>query len=383
MQPPWPAPRPAFASSWFGGSMTAYEWQNPRELAALQKYKLLLTGWMELLSITNYTNATAIGAAQAEHLKAAVGPATPVFSYQSAWLGALFYPEVAAVAGDPGCADFFLRGADGALLEDGTYCAQTGTTPAAHPSCSAYYWNWCNASAVDYYLNRVLQPLIAYPNGTARPYDGVFLDNSDGFSTHGSSNAHCDASNASLSVHIQTGRLFQRLRKWPIFSTTATGASDAREREALWAAGVGYTRFWEFFAPTAAAMASLYNETATGLPLLVHGPTHVKRHPGIPLNDSLAGFLVSTGGAPYAYFQYSSGWFDNDWTWSPMFDVHYGTATGPPTITTYGTNQTGQRWVRRFDTGIVVTADCAPVDVPSAWCQGSFAFPPQYFPPRR
>ena len=56
--PPWPSPLPAFGSSWFGGSLTAFEWENPAELAKLRKYKMVLTGWMELLTVNNYTNAS-------------------------------------------------------------------------------------------------------------------------------------------------------------------------------------------------------------------------------------------------------------------------------------------------------------------------------------
>ena len=58
--PPWPSPYPAFGSSWFGGNMKGFEWENPAELDALRKYKAVLTGWMELLTVSNFTNSTKI-----------------------------------------------------------------------------------------------------------------------------------------------------------------------------------------------------------------------------------------------------------------------------------------------------------------------------------
>lgn len=354
--------------------MDGFEWQNPRELAALQPYQLLLTGWMERLTPNNYTNATATAAEQAVNLKAALGGHQPVFSYQSAWLAAAFYDEVRQLMDDLDTyGDFFLLDANGRPLNDSTYCSQTQTTPAVHPNCLSFFWNWCNASAIDYYLQHVLQPLVAYPNGTGRAYDGVFLDNSDGFSTHGSSNAHCDAHNASMTVHIQTAKLFQKSNKWPVFSSTATGAGDVAEMDTLWAAGVGYTRFIEFFAPQAQDMANLYNETQRGLPTIVHAPTHVKRHPSISLNDSMAAFLVATGGASHSYFQYSSGWFDNNWMWSPLFAEKFGAATGPPVITRYGPDMMGEVWTRSFTSGAQVMVNCTPPALQGRfeWCKGT------------
>eukprot|EP00660_Eupelagonema_oceanica_P016218 gene16218-22917_t len=101
----------------------------------------------------------------------------------------------------------------------------------------SYFWNWCNDSAVDWYVEKVLRPLVAYPNGTGLPYDGVFLDNSDGFNPRGSVNARCNAANASMNVHIRTAKMLHKVGKWPIFSSTATGSKDIRETDQLWAAG--------------------------------------------------------------------------------------------------------------------------------------------------
>lgn len=379
--PPWPSPKPAFASSWFGGSLTGFEWENPNEMAQIGKYKAVFTGWMELLRTSNFTNATAVGASQAVHMKAALGPNTAVFSYQSAWLAARFYPEAAALMGPvgeglpPQFGDFFLVDANGKVMTDETYCAQTKTTPQADPGCEAYFWNWCNETAIDWYVNKVLRPLVVDASGKGLAYDGVFLDNSNDFNPRGASNptvSGCDTDSAKMQLHIAAGKMLAAAQKWPIFSSTKTGTGDATETQQLWDAGIGYSRFWEFFTPTAGSMENLYNETQRGLPLVVHAPTSVKRHPPIGLVDSLAAFLVATGGADHTYFQYSSGWYDNNWRWDPLFDVEYGVASGPPVVTEYGVNRTGVVWERNFSSGAKVTVNCTPPDrAHFEWCVGN------------
>jgi hypothetical protein len=374
--PAWPPPSPAFASSWFGGSLTEAEWQSPSQLAQLRRYKAVLTSW--ILPFGNFTNATAIASSQAVILKGLLGAGTAVFTYQSGILAPGFYPEIAAVMASPAThSDFFLRAPSGAFLNDTTYCAQTNESPSTHPGCVAYLWNWCNASAIEYYVNVVLGRLVADSAGRGLPYDGVFLDNSDEFSTAGAGNAQCDEASATMGVHVATGRLFQAVGKWPIFSTTATGSAMAAEAAALWAAGVAFSKFWESWNPSLGAMQQLYNETAMGLPTVVHATVHgwpFAHKPPITLTDALAAFLVATGGANYTYFQYSAGWYDNDWRWDPLFDHEFGVAVGLPAITQYGnTSDPGEVWVRAFTSGAVATVNCTPPSYKLAWCEGSIA----------
>ena len=168
--------------------------------------------------------------------------------------------------------------------------------------------------------------------------------------------------------------------KWPIFSSTLSGDNDVAEQNTIWAAGVGYTRFDEFFTPTLGAMKALYNETERGVPTLVHAPTSVKRHPGISNLNAMSAYLVGTGNAAHSYYQYSSGWYDQNWRWDPLFDVSYGEATGPPVVTTYGVNatapKTGEVWVRKFDHGnITVSVNCTPPEMRIVWCIGDISWP--------
>eukprot|EP00039_Didymoeca_costata_P006175 m.88084 g.88084 ORF g.88084 m.88084 type:complete len:399 (+) comp13141_c0_seq3:51-1247(+) len=380
-QPPWPSPLPAFASSWFGGSLDYKEWQNPSQMAQLSQYKAILTSWI-LPTNHTFTNATAIASEQAVKLKEAFGAnGTTVFTYQSGILAPAFYPENKVLMDDPATyGDFFLRQNDGSFMSSETYCSQTHTTPAQDPGCLSYMWNWCNESAIDWYVHKVLGGMVTDSSGKGLNFDGVFLDNSDEFNPRGSSNGACDAHNATMSVHIETAKFFQSVGKWPIFSTTNSGASMQAEADLLWAAGAGFSKFWESWNPSLGAIVQLYNETEYGLPTVVHATSHgwpFERKPAISLNDSLASFLVATGGAPHSYFQYSSGWYDSDFHWSPLFGQKYGTAVAPPTITKYGNmSAPGEIWERKFSTGVVASVNCTPPDPHKfAWCKGSITFP--------
>jgi hypothetical protein len=323
--------------------MKSFEFENPAELAFLRKFKQVYASWPEKVLATNFSNATLIAVEDATRMKELI-PDAVVIAYQSQWVAAAFYPESYALMQDPQNSDFFLKDANGTFLIYEGYCEQVRVKSADYPTCIGYYWNWCNEKAVDAYLNKVLRAIIADPHGKPYAYDGVFLDNADGFNPRGSSNAKCDAHAADLAVHIKTGKLFQKYGKWPIISSTGGGGSTA-ETEGMWAAGVGYSKFYEYFAPTSSSMIKLLNDTTLGVPCIVHAPTSVKRHPGIALNDALAAFLIAAGGAKHSYFQYSAAdWtVDRSWPWSALYEVNYGVATGPPTVTYYGVNSTAPK----------------------------------------
>ena len=389
LEPPWASPIPAFPSSWFGANMKSFEFDDPKELAVLQKYKQVFASWPELVLSTNFTNSTLVSVEMATKLKELI-PDASVFAYNSQWVAAKFYPEARALMEDPQYSDFFVKDANGTIMEYTGYCSQVRVSQDDYPNCIGYYWNWCNETAVDFYLNKVLRPQIADASGKPYNYDGLFLDNADGFSGHGASNVKCDNKAASLAVHIKTGKLFQKYDKWPIFSSTG-GAGSVSETNAMWAAGVGYVKFYEYFSPSSSSMIQLLNDTTYGIPCIVHAPTAVKRHPSISLTDALAAFLIASGGAPHTYFQYSQAdWtIDKDWPWSPLYEINYGVATGPPTVTYYGVNstapKTGEIWLRHYDHGnITVKVNCTPT-IPAPprfeWCKGDISWPGKPTPP--
>ena len=378
--PAWPTPLPKFPSSWFGANMKSFEFQDPKELAELRKYAQVLASWPELLLSSNFSNGTAIAVEDAMRMKALLGPTTSVFTYQSMWVAAGYYDEIWALLQDDRYGGFFVQ-PHGSVNYTG-YCSQVSqggrdpaVTAANFPRCLGYYWNWCNDTAVDYFVNTVMRAMVADPAGEPYSFDGVFLDNSDNFHPPRGSTAavQCNAANATLHVHIELGKMFQKFKKWPIFSFSPKPA----ERDAIWAAGVGFTKFYEYFTPSESSMTQLYTDTEMGLPTIVHAPTAVKRHAGVPLLGALAAFLVATGGAPHSYFQYSAAnWVvDGSWKYSDLYAVDYGAALGPPTITNYGPNKTGVIWTRKFSNGATVTVNCSswawPANSLRGWCSGN------------
>ena len=88
---------------------------------------------------------------------------------------------------------------------------------------------------------------------------------------------------------------------------------------------------------------------------------------------------MGSGNAAHSYYEYSSGWYDNNWRWDPLFDIDFGAATGPPTVTKYGVNatapETGEVWVREFDSGnVTVRVNCTPPEMRIAWCIGNITW---------
>jgi len=104
--PDWPAPAPAFASSWFGGSLTEAEWQDPNQMTQLRKYKAVLTSW--ILPFGNFVNATAIASSQAVILKESLGQRNRRLHVPIRHSRPGFYPENQVVMNDTDLyGDFF------------------------------------------------------------------------------------------------------------------------------------------------------------------------------------------------------------------------------------------------------------------------------------
>ena len=382
--PSWPSPLPRFPSSWFGANVKTYEFEDPNQLALLRNFTQVMASWPELVLTSNFSNATAIAIEDATTLKSLLGPKTSVFTYQSMWVGAGYYDEVWELMQNPEVySGFFVppNGTAGATYDG--YCSQVqdGANPkppvnaTTYPRCLGYYWNWCNQSAIDYYVNTVMRAMVADADGTPYNFDGVFLDNTDGFNPPRGSNISCDVKQARLNVHIELGKMFQKYKKWPVYSFSPS----LDEVTQIWEAGVGFTKFYEYFVPSEQSMWQLYNDTELGLPTIVHAPTAVKRHAGIQFEDALAAFLVATGGASHSYFQYSAAnWVvDSSWKFYDEYAVNYGVAKGPPTQERYGPNSTGVIWKREFANGATVSVNCSswtwPARAPRGWCVGNIA----------
>ena len=91
--------------------------------------------------------------------------------------------------------------------------------------------------------------------------------------------------------------------------------------------GLGYFRYFEFFAPQVQYIELMLNETqrapaGTQLPIMCRQLIHR----GLSLTDSIAAFLVAMGN--YSYYSASTGWFDSDWSWHKEYQSKYGIPLG-------------------------------------------------------
>ena len=114
-----------------------------------------------------------------------------------------------------------------APLESTTYCVQmVPRVPARDPRCLAPFWNWMNTSAVDFFLEQVVAPLVQQDG-----FDTVFFDGADGFirgarfpgSWQHASNVppgttHADAVAALVGLHSRMAELCLSHGKYAIFS---------------------------------------------------------------------------------------------------------------------------------------------------------------------
>ena len=113
---------------------------------------------------------------------------------------------------------------------------------ARDPRCLAPFWNWFNETAVNFFLDKVLAPLVAQEG-----FDVVFFDGADGFirgarfsgSWQHASNVpagttHADAVQALLRLHSKMAEVCRSHGKYAILSehlqTPATPLHLMRER---------------------------------------------------------------------------------------------------------------------------------------------------------
>ena len=310
-------------------------------------YRAIFMSWAEMMVGSNWTNGTEIMAAACEGFKDALGPnGTSVFGYNQGQVAPLFYPEVLALTKDLAkYGDYFLgydKSTGEVTMKSSTFCAQLhvkANTPETE-NCLAYYWNLCNDDAVDYYVNTVLGNMVS-KGGKRRNFDGLFIDWAGNFNDN-------SCPGQAMKVHLKTFQLLQKYQMWPVLSLAETTTEAAK----LWEAGVGFTQFTEFWAPSDDGIGKLYNLTERmGVPSVVHWG-------GAAILDAVAGYLIGAGGASHSYLMYGTSWTsDRGWPWSPLFDIAYGKPLGPPTRSIVASNVV---WERRFSSGAVATVTCPP-----------------------
>jgi hypothetical protein len=206
---------------WFGSNTSGYE--NAAQLDAISHYDLAIFGWQAFLQATNYTREAEHLVLQARQVKAK-DPAMPVAIYLDAELAEPFQNAVLRAMQDPTMADFFLRDRNGAPIPCNVFCRSMPGISKTDPRCLAYYWNWFNSSAIDYYLEQYVEPIVAMDG-----FDAVFFDGADEWMMQ-RSHTWAIASNVGLNATIQRGlevmmdvrvrttQLLHKYHKYPIIS---------------------------------------------------------------------------------------------------------------------------------------------------------------------
>lgn len=353
--------------AWFGANRSGYE--NDAQMTELVRYDLVTFGWQAFLDQSNYTHEAQDLVKQARRVKQ-VRSALPVVIYLDAELAEPFQDAVARAMHNDSQRDFFLRDRAGAPMTCNVFCRSMGL---AHtdPRCLAFYWNWFNTSGVDYYLNEYVKPIVAQPG-----FDAIFFDGADEWIKQAqhtwrvASNVPADVTDALalkalVDVRVRVSALLQAHGKYPIISEHASDTSAAQQAYITSRmAGVGYSRYYEFWSPTA-----LYIEQALNLtqrspsPVPLYCRQLVGR--GLRLLDSIAAFLIVRG--PYSYYSASTGWFDRDWHWHAEYDLAYGSPLGPATVLGDGV------YLRKY-TNCSVLVNCTAASERNGNCEGSITF---------
>eukprot|EP00040_Diaphanoeca_grandis_P010940 m.56055 g.56055 ORF g.56055 m.56055 type:complete len:499 (-) comp22174_c0_seq1:64-1560(-) len=341
--------------AWFGANESGFE--NESQLEMLGNYSMVVFGWQAFLTGYNYTGELDLLVQQGQIVKAR-HPNTAVIIYIDGLRVQPFYSTLKPIMKDPNYQDFFLRDAQG-YIPATTYCRQMNK-PADDPMCLCWYWNWYNASAVDFYLNELLLPQISKPG-----FDGIFFDGSDGFlrdTWKSATNVPAgttdrDALTALVAVHKRGAELLQAHGKYAIYSEHLLDTTAEQQAYiATQLAQTPYFRFYEGFRPTQAYIEALLNETQPvvgsnaipPLPVIVH----TGASPTASLTDSLAAFMIFSEN--YSYFMASAGWLDAGWAWHREYDPDYGSALGPAVVLR---SPQGNSYTRKY-TNCDVTVNC-------------------------
>jgi len=347
---------------WFGSNVSGFE--NEAQMATISRYDMAIFGWQAFLDKTNYTDEAEQLVFQARRVKAQ-NPAMPVSIYLDMELAEPFQNAVSRAMFDPNFQDFWLRDRAGHIMTCNVFCRSMPGMDKEDPRCLAYYWNWFNKTAVDYYLNEYIQPLA---NRTG--FDAVFFDGADEWmmqsrhtwkvaSNVGSNRSDAEGLKVMIDMRVRTAELLAKYNKYPIISEHLGDTAPAQQQyisERM--AHVGYFRYFEFFQPKQNYIEMLLNETQ-GKVIPDHGgvahlPIMCRQFisRGLQMIDSIAAFMIVQG--DYSYYSSSTGWFDSDWVWHKEYEMAVGQPLG------LAVNHGGGIFTRAFS-GCDVHVNCSGV----------------------
>ena len=373
---PFPYDWSRFPAAWFGGNAT--DWESSAQMDAIGRYSLAILGWQMLIFSTDWTASIYAQLTQAALIKRA-HPALPTFVYAN-FGGALgFDAATHEIMLQNQYEQFFMQSTDGPEYSH-SGCQQMGVPTSDR--CMNYYWNFANASAREFFLDKIVAPLAEAPF-----IDGVFFDGFDTAYTtpewkpwgrpvvnvpNCSDKGGCELLiNGSLEVSAQTARLLNRHGKIPIYANPASFANAEHkhiwldERRLMRALdGTSWMRYYEFLRAESSyskgLLPNMLEEAKRGVPAGVHTYYH-KTPPNGTREDPtshMAAFLLARQEQWY-YFG-STGWLDSDFVWSPLYD-QAAECHKPLEPARSGTGPSARVYTRRFE-GCHVTLNCTVSD---------------------
>jgi len=327
--------------------------------------------------------------AQAAILKDA-HPSLPVFVYTAFGWAFGMNDEVWPLMADPQYRDFFLQSNDSFEFTR-TNCQQMHTDDK---HCVGYFWNFANASAREYFINKLVRPLAlapaisgvffdafnyAYDIPEVRPWNKAVtnIPNCSIPATPGGPPGWggCEVLlNGTLEVARRTAALLNAHGKLPIFANPASFArppnrhiwlDEARLVGAM--RGLRWLTYYESFrgdTPSTSlsdALPNMLRESSRGVAAMVHTYYHKDDEDPTP---HLAAFMLAR--SDHWFYLGSTGWWDNSYRWTSMYDAlnKCGAPRGP------AVNHTAEHRLTRAFAGCTVTLDCSNVTA----CVGDIAF---------
>ena len=153
-----------FPGAWFGSNGT--DWESAEQLEEIGRYSMAILGWQHMTTADSWNAVVYAQLTQAAAIKDA-HPDLPVFVYCSFGWAFGMNAAVWPLMSDPAYSDYFLQASDGPEYSQ-TNCQQMGSSDK---HCIGWFWKFSNASARNYFVQHLVQPLADAPM-----IDGVFFD---------------------------------------------------------------------------------------------------------------------------------------------------------------------------------------------------------------
>jgi len=339
-----------FPAAWFGANATDFE--STEQLDFIGKFSMAIFGWQHLITATNWTASVYSQIDQAAILKER-HPGLPVYVYtgfgNADGYNAATWPIIKGAS--EGCPahqpcrkvpepySHWVLQTDDVPVYSMSACEQMGLGYSNPPTdhCWNPIWNVANDSMRDFYIEKIITPLALAPS-----IDGVFFDcfnfayqMPSPWNRRATNIPNCTSAGGEGCEALLQGTLDLARRvalklnaggKVAMFSNPASFKNtqkapiwldEARLVEAL--QGTDYQINYEFMRAEQMAssgqLGNMLEESSRGIPAGVHTYLHNATEDPTP---HLATFMLFRQEHWYSFS--STGWLDQDWAWTPLYE---------------------------------------------------------------